>query len=160
MTIFQRALKFGLGGPRVLADLREDSGIRGFHLAACLSLLIDAKAEVEFWVVGGSDGDVQIELELLRHRSGQEILRWNPAAPDLRFALYVAMADTTPEDAISRKARQCSKRMLLGLMFPPDTLRRAKGVIRVHGHDTAEFAGKIASELGLEPSFEGVAKRA
>jgi len=133
--------------PRVLFDLREGGGIRGLHLAASLSLLIERPVEAEFWAVHADADTVTHELALLRTASGQPIFRWSPDVTHVRFAQYVVMADIWPRGATWSAAQRCSGHVMLGLMFPdagsPSTSRLA-----VHdAHDTRAFADALRTRL-------------
>lgn len=133
--------------PRLLLDLRERGGMRGFHLTASLSHLIARRVDAEFWVIRDDHDDVSVELALLRQDSGQHILRWDPSIRQVRFALYAVMSDVMPLGATYRAARRCARHTVLGLMFPSDPVRRERGLAVLEGHDTLAFAEHLETRL-------------
>jgi len=138
-----------LGRPvRVLLDLREGGGMRGFHLAASVAHLIARGIKAEFWALHADNDDVMLEIELLRQDSGRSILRWRPEVRSIRFDWLVAMADDVPAGATWRAARGSARRVVLGLMFPDPARPPDRGVTILDGHDTRGFADTLAAMLG------------
>nr|WP_314074248.1 hypothetical protein [uncultured Roseococcus sp.] len=135
------------GPQRVLLDLREGGGMRGFHLTASLSHLMARGVEAEFWAIHADKDDVLLELELLRRRSGQLILRWTPNVPAVRFSYYVAMADALPHGSTWDAARRCCRHAILGLMFPDPGTRPKKNMTILDGHDLRAFAMSLETRL-------------
>jgi hypothetical protein len=132
---------------RVLLDLREGGGSRGFHLCAAISRLGERQQKAEFWALSGANQDVDMALTLLRQESEQLIPRWQPAVRGVRFSLYVSMADVMPRDSVSMAARQAAARTLLGLMFPTGPLPPERRLKVMDGHDTSAFARRILQEM-------------
>lgn len=135
------------GPKRVLLDLREGGGMRGFHLAASVSLLVARGIDAEFWALHADNDDTTLELALLRQDSGQFILRWQPGVRGVRFDWLLAMADDVPLGTTWQAARGASRRALLGLMFPDPARPAERGVTILEGHDTRAFADAAAARL-------------
>lgn len=132
---------------RVLLDLREGGGMRGFHLASSLSHLLACGVDTELWAIHADTDDVLLELELLRRRSDQLILRWTPNVTSVRFSHYVGMADALPHGATWDAARRCCRHAILGLMFPDPGTKPKKNMTILDGHDTHAFAMSLEARL-------------
>jgi len=144
MTI---SLRPSLRSARILLDLREGGGNRGFHLCAAVAQLGERQRQVELWAMPGSNKDVEMALILLRQDTGQLIPRWDPSVSAVHFSLYVTIADVMPRDAVFAAARRSAARTLLGLMFPVGRTAEVPRLMVTSGHDTGAFAKRILQEV-------------